>query len=71
MPAGPHLSTLDFPFVCATFSGMIGLTRTFEEAQQHCQQNARMPLSWSRPGRRWVAMDDTTGLKYTIEQLLF
>lgn len=50
---------------------MIGLTRTFEEAQQHCQQSARMPLSWSRSGRRWVVMDDTTGLKYTTLQLLF
>lgn len=71
MPASALASALDLPFVCTTDRGILGMTRTLGDAQQHCQQAATSPLDWSRRGRRWIGEDTRTGLTYTTLQLLF
>ena len=71
MPASALASALDLPFICTSSRGIFGMTRTLEDAQQHCQQAATSPLDWSRRGRRWTGEDTRTGLIYSIEQLLF
>jgi hypothetical protein len=45
------------------------MTRTLEDAQQHCQNSATNPLSRSCHGRRWIAQGTRTGLSHTTEQI--
>jgi hypothetical protein len=67
MLASALASALDLPFVCTSDRGIFGMTRTLQDAQQHCQNSATNPLSRSRHGRRWIAQGTRTC--HTTEQI--